>query len=160
MTDLGPIEEDVRFAWEAATKLSADLRSIAAGLDEQIPRRNTLADAAKQQWRGVYAGKFTDRMTICTTDAHRVAGALRDAADALDELAVLAHEEQDRRELAREWKIEHDAWQRREDDKGMFESFTDTVGITDYDEPVCPVGPPKTEPRHTSPAPTPTDREQ
>jgi hypothetical protein len=131
MTDLGPIEEDVRFA-----------------------------RAAEQERRGVYAGKFTGRMTICANDAHRVAAAMRDAADKLDELAVLAREEQDRRELARAWKVEHDAWQRREDDKGMFESFTDGVGITDYDEPVCPVGPPKTEPRHTILAPTATDRGQ
>ena len=160
MTDLGPIEEDVRFAWGAATTLSADLRATANGLVAQIPRRNTLADTAKDEWRGVYAGKFTGRMSICASDAHRVADAMREAANALDELAVLAREEQDRRELARAWKVEHDAWQRREDDKGMFESFTDGVGITDYDEPVCPVGPPKTEPRHTIPAPTATDREQ
>jgi uncharacterized protein YukE len=159
MTDLGAIEEDVRFAWDAATALAADLRATAGGLEGQVPRRNSLADTAKEEWRGVYAGKFTGRMSICTSDAGRVASAMRDAAEKLDELAVLAHEEQERRELARAWKVEHDAWQRREDDKGMFESFTDGVGITDYDEPVCPVGPPATEPRRTIPAPVPAARE-
>lgn len=159
MTDLGAIEEDVRFAWEAAAALSADLRATADGLEGQIPRRNSLAGAAKEEWRGVYAHKFTDRMTICTTDAGRVAAAMRDAASKLDELAVLAREEQERRELARAWKVEHDAWRERESNKGMFESFTDAVGLTDYDEPVCPVGPPATEPRHTIPAPMPAERE-
>jgi uncharacterized protein YukE len=160
MTDLGPIEEDVRFGWAAATKLAGDLRTAATSYDGQIPHRNAIAERAKHDWRGVYAGKFDGRMEICTGDAKRIATALRDAADKLDELAVLAREEQDRRVLARKWKVEHDAWQKREDDKGMFESFTDSVGITDYDEPVCPVGPPKTPPHHTIPAPTAQPREQ
>ena len=157
--DLGAIEEDVVFAWTAAATLSAEMRATAAELEAQIPRRNSLAGDAKRDWRGVYSGKFDERMAICTGDAGRLATAMRDAADKLDELAVLAREEQDRRVMARAWKAEHDAWQREQDDRGLFEKFTDGVGITDIDEPVCPVGPPRTEPHHTIPAPVATGRE-
>lgn len=159
VTDLGAIEEDVVFAWSAATTLSAEMRSMASELDAQIPRRNGLAQEAQRDWRGVYGGKFDDRMKICTGDAARLATSLRDAADKLDELAVLAREEQDRRELARAWKVEHDTWQRRQGDRGLFEKFTDGVGITDIDEPVCPVGPPRSEPHHTIAAPVASGRD-
>jgi hypothetical protein len=157
MADLGAIEEDVKFDWATATKLSSELRAAATELDGQIPHRNAIADTAKQEWRGVYAGKFTGRMAICTGDASRLATALRLAAKELDELAQLAHEEQHRRELARAWKVKHDAWKEHQKHRGVFETVGDFFGGDD--EPKPPVGPPKTVPTYTIAAPTTGSRE-
>jgi hypothetical protein len=77
MTHLGPIEENVRFGWAAATKRASDLRSAATGYDGQIPHRNAIA--AKRDWRGIDAGKLDGRMEICMGDAKRIAATLRDA---------------------------------------------------------------------------------
>ena len=112
MTDLGPIEEDVRFAWGPATALSAQLRRTARMLDNRVPRMTSAAHQAKQDWHGHHARKFDQHMRICTSDAAKFVTALDRAAEMLDELAQLAHEEQHRREIAREWKIKHDEWER------------------------------------------------
>jgi uncharacterized protein YukE len=112
MTDLGPIEEDVKFAWGAATALSAQLRQAARTLDECVPRLSAAAHHAKQDWHGAYARRFDDHMSTCTRDARRFAAALQEAAKTLDELGDLARREQQRREIARIWKDEHDAWEK------------------------------------------------
>jgi uncharacterized protein YukE len=112
MTDLGPIEEDVKFAWGPAAALSAQLRRAARTLDDSIPRIAAAALHAKQDWRGAYARRFDDHMTKCTTDARRFAAAMEDAAATLDELADLARKEQQRREIARAWKVRHDEWEK------------------------------------------------
>jgi uncharacterized protein YukE len=157
MADLGAIEEDVKFDWDTARQLSTQLRTAAAELDGQIPHRNAIAQHAKREWRGRYAGKFTDRMSICTGDAARLADALRRAANQLDELSQLAHEEQHRRELARAWKVEHDAWEEHQKHRGVLEQVGDFFGGDD--EPKPPVGPPKTVPTYTIEAPTAGSRE-
>ncbi len=109
MGELGGIDEDVRFDWAGATRLSAELRSTATVLDSQVPRRNGAAQGAKAEWRGVFSEQFLDRMRVCTTDAGRPAEAMRQAAADLDELATLARDEQDRRERARAWEAENDS---------------------------------------------------
>jgi uncharacterized protein YukE len=115
MTDLGPIEEDVRFAFGPASALAAQLRSTASMLDARVPRMRSAAHHAKQDWHGSYAHTFDRHMRICTGDAAKFVAALERAADMLDQLARLAREEQDRREIARAWKIEHDEWERNHD---------------------------------------------
>lgn len=112
MTDLGPIEEDVRFAFEPARALAAQLRRTASMLDQRVPRMRSAAHHAKQDWHGAYARKFDQHMQICTGDAAKFAIALEHAAEMLDQLAQLAREEQQRREVARAWKIKHDEWKR------------------------------------------------
>jgi uncharacterized protein YukE len=112
MTDLGPIEEDVRFAWGPASALSAQLRRTAQALEQAVPRMHSAADHAKEDWQGAYARKFDRHMQIATGDAAKFVAALDRAAGMLDELAQLAHEEQHRREVARAWKIKHDEWKR------------------------------------------------
>ena len=82
-------------------------------------------------------------MRLCTGDAQRLAAALREAADQVDELARLAREEQDRREKARQW-------QREQED----EDFLDQVGDFIFGEDdLPPVPDPVTPPTYTSPAP-------
>jgi uncharacterized protein YukE len=80
MTDLGPIEEDVTFAWGPAAALSAQLRRAARTLDDSIPRLGAAAHHAKQDWHGAYARRFDDHMRTCTADARRFAAAMEDAA--------------------------------------------------------------------------------
>jgi uncharacterized protein YukE len=115
MTDLGPIEEDVRFAWGPATALAAQLRTTAHMLDARVPRMRSAAHHATEDWHGAHRRKFDRHMEICTGDAAKFVTALQEAAEMLDQLAQLAHNEQNRREVARAWKIEHDEWERNHD---------------------------------------------
>ena len=108
MADLHGISEDVRFDWVAAQRLSGELRLAASACDGQIPRRSGFAGEARQEWRGNFADQFIGRMRICTADGRRLAAAMREAADRVDQLARLAHEEQNRREQARAWQQHHD----------------------------------------------------
>jgi uncharacterized protein YukE len=148
VVDLRGIDEDVPFAWSAATRLAGELRAAAATCEGQISRRTTIAGQAATEWRGLYARQFTDRMRICTGDAQRLATALRQAADQVDELARLAREEQDRREKARQW-------QREQDD----ESVLDKVGDFLFGEDdLPPIPDPVTPPTFTTAAPISTAR--
>jgi len=143
MVDLRGIAEDVPFAWAAASALAMELRSAASACEGQISRRTTLANHAAAEWRGRYARQFADRMRLCTGDAQRLAAALREAANQVDELARLAREEQDRRERARQWQREQEN-----------EDFLDQVGDFLFGEDdLPPVPDPVTPPRYTSPAP-------
>jgi uncharacterized protein YukE len=143
VVDLRGIAEDVPFDWPAADRLAAELRGTADTCEGQIGRRGTLAHHAAAQWRGVYAGQFAGRMRTCTGDAHRLAAALRQAADQLDELARLAREEQDRREKARQW-------QREQDDESVLDKIGDFIFGED-DLP--PIPDPVTPPTFTTTAP-------
>jgi hypothetical protein len=106
MPELGAIHDDVRFAWSAAEHLAAQLRATATVCEEQISHRNQIAGQASQEWRGTYAEEFAVRIRTCISDAQRLAAAMRQAADQVDELRRLAREEQTRRERAREWERE------------------------------------------------------
>jgi hypothetical protein len=143
MVDLRGIAEDVPFAWSAATRLAAELRATASACEEQIPRRTTIANQAAAEWRGLYARQFADRMRICTGDTQRLATALREAANQVDELARLAREEQNRREKARQW-------QREQESESALEQLGDFIFGED-DLP--PIPDPVTPPTYTSPAP-------
>ena len=149
MVDLRGIAEDVPFAWSAATRLAAELRSSAYALEGQIPRRGAIAGQAATEWRGLYARQFAERMRICTGDAQRLATALRQAADQVDELAKLAREEQARREKARQW-------QQEQDDEGVLEKVGDFLFGED-DLP--PIPDPITPPTYTAAAPVTTSRD-
>jgi hypothetical protein len=133
--NLAGIEEDVPFDWAGAERLAAELRSTASTLDTQIPDRNAYASDALVDWRGVFSEQFGTRMTTCTTDAGRLAGAMELAANQVDELARLAREEQDRREAAREWK-------RQQDDEGIIDKVGDFFGGEDKPPIPPPVQPP------------------
>jgi uncharacterized protein YukE len=148
MVDLRGIAEDVPFDWSAATRLAAQLRATATASEGQIPRRTALAGRAATEWRGRYAREFAGRMGVCTGDAQRLATALRQAADQVDELSRLAREEQDRREKAR-------AWQRQQEEESLLEDVGDFLFGED-DLP--PIPDPVTPPRFTSPAPTAASR--
>ena len=136
MVDLRGIAEDVPFAWSAATRLAGELRAAADTCEGQIARRATIAGQAATEWRGLYARQFDDRMRVCAGDAQRLAVALRQAADQVDELARLAREEQNRRERAR-------AWQQEQDDEGLLDKVGDFFFGEDNRPPVPdPVTPP------------------
>lgn len=128
--DLGPIEQPVDFDWEGAAALSAELRRTADVLEGQVPGRNTIARAALEEWRGVFAEQFEgNRMRICTADAQKIAAAMREAATALKNLADDARAEQDRRNAAMEWKAQHDAWQAEQNSESLMEKAKELVGI-------------------------------
>lgn len=143
MADLGAIDEPVVFNWDAARRLSAQFRAVATTLEGQIPRRNTLADQALREWRGVFAEQFRGRMSICTGDAQRFAESMHLAAKQLDELAELARAEQSRREKARQWVQDQEN-----------ESFLNKVGDVLFGEDDKPPVPgPIQPPRYTQQAP-------
>lgn len=134
MTDLGPIHEPVDFAWGSAAALSGQLRRAARALDGCIPRLGAAAHHAKQDWHGAYARRFDDHMSKCTTDARRFVAAMEHAAETLDELADLAHEEQKRRDIARAWEAKHKEWERHH--HGILSDVKDL--LTGGDEPKPP----------------------
>ena len=55
VTDLEPAMTEVDFPWGLATRLYAEFRGAASQLDLQIPRRNSMATHAKEDWRGAYS---------------------------------------------------------------------------------------------------------
>jgi hypothetical protein len=137
MTDLGPIEEDVLFAWGPAASLSAQLRRAARMLDNRIPRLKSAAHHAKEDFRGVYARKFDHHMSICTGDAAKFSAAMEKAAEALDQLSQMATEEQQRREIAREWQRRHEEWERKRGD-GLLQTLKDLDGTEEPKPPDLP----------------------
>lgn len=130
MADLHGIEEDVPFDWGGADALAAKLESTASEVDGQIPRRNSYAHAAREEWRGLYSRKFAQRMKICTTDAKELSTSMREAVNMLKELERLAREEQERREKAREWKA-----RQKDGLLGAAEDVGSALGIVDKEEP-------------------------
>ena len=153
MVDLGPIEEPVIFDWDGAARLSAELRRTASVLEGQIPGRNSIAQAALEEWRGVFAQQFEgNRMKICTADANKLAAAMREAATKLDGLAEDARAEQERRNAALAWKAEHDRWLAQQNAESNLEKAAEGVagffGFEQDPEPepfTQPMPEPKTE---------------
>jgi hypothetical protein len=133
--ELEGIEEDVPFNFAGAAELERELRATAGTLDSQIPRRNTFARAARDEWRGVYSRQFVGRMRICTNDGHRLADAMKLAANQVKELAERAQREQERREEAR-------AWKERQDNESGFNKLKDAVFGEDDKPDIPPPEPP------------------
>lgn len=141
MSDLGAYKEDVQFNWAAAKELAKELRSTADALDNQIGERKRIGTGSRKHWEGSYAHQFDERLNTCSGDAHRFVASMRQAANDLDNLAKLAQEEQQRRELAREWV-------KQQEDQNWFErNISDPVGDflfgDDVPLPPPPVDPPK-----------------
>ena len=67
-------------------------------------------------------------MSKCTTDARRFMAAMEHAAETLDELADLAHEEQKRRDIARAWEAKHKEWERHH--HGILSDVKDPLRMT------------------------------
>lgn len=143
--------EPIRFDFGAADRLVAQFRATADDLRAQIGQRDGLAHRARADWRGSYAGKFDARMTVCSRDAQRLADAMDSAAAKVQELARLAHQEQDRRTAARAWKVKHDAWQRHKDSENFLERGWDSIAgdgepkppnLTPYPPPTIPIAAP------------------
>ena len=136
MVDLGPIQEDVPFAWGAAAKLRQEFLRAAEELEGQVPSRNSYAQHALQDWRGRYAQEFEgEHMAITTGDARRIAAELRKCAQMLHELANLARKEQERRDVARAWQVKHDAWEREQSNDGFGENLWDSIAGDDEPKP-------------------------
>src|SRR5919112_5906835 len=107
MPDLGAYDKSVEFDWGVADALVAQLTARAALLRAQGDKRNPLAAKARTDWRGVYEAKFGERMKVCLTDAGDLAKAMEKAAKQVKELAKLAREEQERRNLAKQYVQDH-----------------------------------------------------
>lgn len=146
MAELGAINENVQFNWDAAAQLAAELRATADTLDGQVGPRTSQASSARKVWDGVYAQQFDGRVKTCTGDATRLAASMRRAATDLDTLARLAREEQQRREYAREWVANHD-------DSGFLDNVGDFFfGEDDLPPPRPPIEPPQIPVYDTPPA--------
>ena len=141
MTDasaLGTIDKDVDFAWGEASALKHELRRAAAELERQAGTRRTHANRAKEDWHGRYVSVFERTHMSCTIeDARAIAAELKKCATMLEELSQLAREENKRRQLAREWKDEHDEWERNRGD-GILQSLKDLDGTEEPKMPHLP----------------------
>lgn len=137
--------EPITFDFAAAERLAAQFRATANLLLTQVSQRNTLADAARKDWKGAYEVRFGHNMQICGEDAERLAFAMDDAAAQVDELARLAKAESDRRAKAREWKVRHDKWKHKHDHESTVHKWWDnTVGNSHEPKPpnLKPIDPP------------------
>jgi hypothetical protein len=110
MTDLGPFDDDVPFAWHAASGLKHSFLRAADELETQIGQRTSYGQEVKRDWRGRYAQEF-------------------------EELADRARQEQERREIARAWKTKHDAWEREQAHRNLAEKLGDLLGGDDEPKP-------------------------
>lgn len=137
MVDLGPYDKPVDFAWAEASKLKHSFIRAADVLGEQLSARRELGERALRDWRGVYAREFeSSHMEITQSDAVRLIAEYTVAAEMVSQLANLAREEQERRDLAMVWKVEHDAWVEEQRERSAGEKLLDW-GLGD-DEPKPP----------------------
>jgi uncharacterized protein YukE len=151
--------DPITFDPDAADDLAAKLTATAKLLREQVPQRNALATAARTEWKGAYEVKFGARMDVCATDAGLLADALDKAAKQVGDLATRAKNEQDRRTKARAWKVEHDAWKRRQAQKSTIDHIGDFLtGNSGEPEPDQPNMKPDDEPKLPVAAPAPKSR--
>src|SRR4051812_19491460 len=104
MSVLGPIHEDVPFDWSSAAALHQLLRTAATLLHEQVHQRHQIAKEARQEWRGVFADEFTERMRLCLRDGGRLHRAMAKGAGVREDVITVARAEQNRREHARAWE--------------------------------------------------------
>lgn len=131
-------EDPVPFDFEAAKALAAKLRASANLVStQQVPRRRALASTARTDWQGKYAGIFDTRMNQCAGDANRLAAALRDAANKVEQLVTEAKSEQRRRDRANEYLREHAAWRERERERNN-DALPEFLDFSSHDEPEMP----------------------
>lgn len=146
------ISEDVPFAWTQADTLATAFDEMAAAV-ESMSDWNSWADHARTDWAGEALRMFNQRVTQGNTDAGELATALRDAAEDVRALKRAAQAEQDRREVAREWKRAYDE---NEANESGWNQFTDWVGGEDFEAPPEPDYP-APEPNLAVPPGPPTD---
>ncbi len=142
MSALSGIEEDVPFDDGAADRLITVCDGAASVITGQAGSRRSWQTTAAKDFRGHFADLFRTNQGTAHRDATELADALRLVATGARRLKEEARKEQQRREVARRWKQEHD-------DRNMLEKGWDSV----FGEDGPPVGP-AAEPVHLS-APTP-----
>jgi hypothetical protein len=128
------IEQDVPFAWEQADTLATAFDDMAAAV-ESMSDWNGKAEHARADGAGKWLDTFNQRVSQGNTDAGELASALRDAAEDVRALKRAAQAEQDRREVAREWKRAYDE---NEANESGWNQFTDWVGGEDFEAPPEP----------------------
>jgi len=150
--DLGAIEEDVPFDNGVADRLIAVCDGAASTVSGQSGSRASWQATAAKDFKGHFADLFRDNQSTARADAAELAARLREVATGARRLKEEAAKEQQRREVARAWKKEHD-------DRNLLEKGWDSVFGEDAPpvgppaEPVhIPVSPPQSGPRQT-PAP-------
>jgi hypothetical protein len=118
----------VPFAWHAAAALKQSFLRAASELEAQIGKRTSYAEHAKRDWRGRYAQEFeSEHMAAMRGDAHKLAAACRTCATMLEELAERARQERERRDLALAWQHEHEAWEREQAHRSLWEKAGDLL---------------------------------
>ncbi len=132
MVDLGAIDEDVPFDAGAADALITACTGAAAVIEGQLWSRASYVSTALKDFKGHFAGLFTDNASTAKGDAHELVARLKEVATGARRLKEEAAKEQKRRETARTWKQERD-------DRNMLEKGWDSV-FGGEDKP--PVGPP------------------
>ena len=141
MTDasaLGATETDVEFAWAEASRLKQEMKRAAAELKRQAETRRRHANEAKEDWHGRYVSVFERSHMSCTIgDALAIAEELEKCVTMIEGLKKLAQEENERRRLAREWKAEHEEWERKRGD-GLLQAIRDLDGTEEPKMPHLP----------------------
>ena len=139
---LSGIEDDVPFDDGVADRLITVCDGAASVITGQVGSRASWQATAAKDFKGHFADLFRTNQTTAHSDATELVSALRLVSTGARRLKEEARKEQQRREVARAWKKEHD-------DRNMLEKGWDSV----FGEEEPPVGP-AAEPIHLS-APTP-----
>ena len=133
MTDvLSGIDEDVRFDAEAADTLIAAVNDAASLIEGQTGSRASWVTTGAKDFKGHFADLFQANAATAKADSAELVARLREVAQGATRLKEEAAKEQQRREIARQWKKERD-------DRNLFEKGWDKVVGDDSDTP--PVGP-------------------
>ena len=134
MIHVQAISEPVQFDHHAANDLITSFRATAAELDREVAFRNQIARIAEQDWQGAYAIAFRGRMQQCVADTRMLADSMRHAANEVERLSKLAHQEQNRRDLAAEYF-------QRQDERNVLEKGWDRIFGEDPPPPLQPISP-------------------
>ncbi|MCO8277497.1 hypothetical protein M1L60_43650 [Actinoplanes sp. TRM 88003] len=137
--------DPVRFDFVAAQRLIAELLNAAESLRATQAARRTLANQAREEWRGVFAKQFIADLETGDADARRLAASFEEAADGVRKLVRSAEREQERRARAAKYEEQQE---RRSNLAKAGDFVLDQLGLGGDDLPPPP--PPEDEPEFYS----------
>ena len=149
MGDLGAIEADVTFDFGVAEALAAACDGAASAVAGQAGSRAGWVATGLTDFRGRFSELFGSNAATAAGDATELSNRLGEVAAGARRLAEEARKEQQRREMARAWKKEHDDRNVLQEVGDFFSGGDDPPVGPAAAEPQVPVSAPVSRPRQT-----------
>lgn len=129
--------ENLTFNFGTAETVAGKFRSAAQSVRDQQSGRQSFVSTGSQDFKGGFADGFTFNAETASADGTELATQLDQVAEAAEHLASQAKEENERRQVAREYYEHKDSWQ------GKVEEFFHLEGPAPTGPESSPVTPPK-----------------